>query len=93
MESKISHSTQGVSFDVSADWTQENGTDLFYTADCGQIYGLNGVLPLGAYTAQGLNTPQRKLVLTFCAQAYTNAIEELDFVWYPLNLLWESLTF
>ena len=28
-DSTIIHSTQGVAFEVSADWTQANGTDLF----------------------------------------------------------------
>lgn len=48
----VSYSTQGVSFDVPADWTQAEGTDLFYTADQTQVYGLNGASPLGSYTPQ-----------------------------------------
>ena len=48
----ITHSTQGVAFDVSAEWTQAEGTDLFYTANGKQVYGLNGVSGLGSYTPQ-----------------------------------------
>ena len=53
-DSTIIHSTQGVAFEVSADWTQADGTDLFYIASGKQIYGLNGVSALGAYTPQEL---------------------------------------
>ena len=49
---KVTYSTQGVSFEVPADWTQAEGTDLFYTADGQQVYGLNGVSALGSYTPQ-----------------------------------------
>lgn len=48
----IVHSTQGVVFEVSADWTQAEGTDLFYIASGKQVYGLNGVSALGSYTPQ-----------------------------------------
>ena len=51
--STIIHSTQGVAFEVSADWTQANGTDMFYT-DKNEVYGLNGVSPLGSYEPQTL---------------------------------------
>ena len=51
-ERKVLHSVQGVSFEVSADWSQASGTDLFYTADRKQVYGLNGVSALGSYTPQ-----------------------------------------
>ena len=44
-DSTIIHSTHGVAFEVSADWTQANGTDMFYT-DKNEVYGLNGVSPL-----------------------------------------------
>ena len=53
-DSTIIHSTQGVAFEVSADWTQADGTDLFYIASGKQVYGLNGVSALGAYTPQEL---------------------------------------
>ncbi len=46
--SKVTHSTQGVSFDISADWTQAEGTDMFYT-EKNEVYGLNGMSPLGSY--------------------------------------------
>ena len=46
----ILYSTQGVSFKIPADWTQAEGTDLFYTADQQMVYGLNGVSALGPYT-------------------------------------------
>ena len=49
---KVTHSTHGVRFEVPADWTQSEGTDLFYTADKKQVYGLNGVSALGSYTPQ-----------------------------------------
>ena len=52
MTGKVTYSTQGVSFEVPADWTQAEGTDLFYTADEKQVYGLNGVSALGSYTPQ-----------------------------------------
>ena len=48
----VTHSTQGVAFEVSAEWTQAEGTDLFYTANGKQVYGLNGVSALGSYTPQ-----------------------------------------
>ena len=48
----IVHSTQGVAFEVSADWTQAEETDLFYIASGKQVYGLNGVSALGSYTPQ-----------------------------------------
>ena len=50
--STVTHSTQGVAFEVSADWTQADGTDLFYIASGKQVYGLNGVSALGSYTPQ-----------------------------------------
>lgn len=52
--STIIHSTQGVAFEVSADWTQADGTDLFYIPSGKQVYGLNGVSALGSYTPQEL---------------------------------------
>ena len=52
-DSTIIHSTHGVAFEVSADWTQANGTDMFYT-DKNEVYGLNGVSPLGSYEPQTL---------------------------------------
>ena len=51
--STIIHSTQGVAFEVSADWTQADGMDMFYT-DKNEVYGLNGVSPLGSYEPQAL---------------------------------------
>ena len=48
----VIHSTQGVAFEVSAEWTQADGSDLFYTANGSQVYGLNGVSALGSYTPQ-----------------------------------------
>ena len=145
-DSTIIHSTQGVSFEVSADWTQADGTDLFYIASGKQVYGLNGVSALGAYTPQELYeelvdyyrttnqftdldapeeltpwqssdgvacqvahltgykdtliyctklviAPQKNLVLTFCGQAYKDQVGDPGLVWYPLNLLCESLAF
>ena len=145
-DSTIIHSTQGVAFEVSANWTQADGMDLFYTADQKQVYGLNGVSALGAYTPQELYeelvdyyrttnqftdldapeeltpwqssdgvacqvahltgykdtliyctklviAPQKNLVLTFCGQAYKDQAGDPSKVWYPLNLLCESLTF
>lgn len=50
--SKTTYSAQGVSFDVPADWTQAEGSDLFYTPDQEEVYGLNGASPLGSYTPQ-----------------------------------------
>jgi len=50
--SKIVYSTQGISFDVPEDWTRAEGTDVFYTADQQEVYGLNGVSILGSYTPQ-----------------------------------------
>lgn len=52
VSSKVTHSTQGVAFEVPADWTQAEGTDLFYAAGRPEVYGLNGVSPLGSYTPQ-----------------------------------------
>mgnify|MGYP001030985887 FL=1 len=49
----IIHSTRGVTFVVSADWTQAEGLDMFYT-DKNEVYGLNGVSPLGFYEPQVL---------------------------------------
>ena len=49
---KVSYSTQGVRFEVPTDWTRAEGTDLFYTADGQQVYGLNGVSALGSSTPQ-----------------------------------------
>lgn len=49
---RIAYVTQGVSFHVPTDWTQAEGTDLFYTTDQNQVYGLNGASALGAYSAQ-----------------------------------------
>lgn len=142
----IIHSTQGVAFEVSADWTQADGTDLFYIPSGKQVYGLNGISALGSYTPQefyeelvdryqitnqftGLDAPeeltpwqssdgvacqvahltgykdtliyctklviapQKNLVLTFCGQAYKDRVGDPGLVWYPLNLLCESLTF
>lgn len=42
------HTAQGVVFSVSKDWTQAEGTDLFYTQNGREVYGLNGVSPLGS---------------------------------------------
>lgn len=50
--SYITHSTQGVAFRVPADWTQAEGTELFYAAGRQEVYGLNGVSPLGSYEPQ-----------------------------------------
>lgn len=44
---KVTYSTQGVSFEVSEDWLQAEGMDMFYT-DKNEVYGLNGVSPLGS---------------------------------------------
>ena len=49
---QVTHTAQGVLFQVPADWTQAEGTDLFYTGDESQVYGLNGVSPLGSDTPQ-----------------------------------------
>ena len=46
------YSTQGVAFQVPADWTRAEGTDLFYATGRREVYGLNGVSPLGSYTPQ-----------------------------------------
>ena len=142
----ITHSTQGVAFEVSSDWTQAEGTDLFYIASGKQVYGLNGVSALGSYTPQEVYeelvnyyrttnqftdldapeeltpwqssdgvacqvahmtgykdtliyctklviAPQKNLVLTFCGQAYQDQVGDPSKVWYPLNLLCDSLTF
>ena len=35
--SKVTHSTQGVSFEVSEDWLQAEGMDMFYT-DKNEVY-------------------------------------------------------
>ena len=48
----ITCSTQGVSFQVPADWTRAEGTDLFFATGRPEVYGLNGVSPLGSYTPQ-----------------------------------------
>ena len=48
---KIPYSTQGVSFDIPANWTQAEGTDMFYT-EKNEVYGLNGVSSLGSYEPQ-----------------------------------------
>lgn len=44
---KVTYSTQGVSFEVSEDWLQAEGMDMFYT-DKNEVYELNGVSPLGS---------------------------------------------
>lgn len=49
---EITHSTQGASFTVSAKWTQIDGSDLFFTENGKEIYGLNGVSALGSYLPQ-----------------------------------------
>lgn len=49
---KVTYSTQGVAFTVSAGWTQIDGTDLFVTENRKEAYGLNGVSALGSYTPQ-----------------------------------------
>lgn len=51
-EEATTHSTQGVAFQVPADWTQAEGTDLFYATGRPEVYGLNGVSPLGSYEPQ-----------------------------------------
>ena len=48
----VSCQAEGVLFDVMSDWTQAEGTYMFFTADRNQVYGLNGVSPLGSYTPQ-----------------------------------------
>lgn len=50
--SYTTHSVQGVAFQVPTNWTQAEGLDLFYAAGRREVYGLNGVSPLGAYTPQ-----------------------------------------
>ena len=50
--SYTTHSTQGVAFQVPADWTQAEGTDLFYATGRPEVYGLNGASPLGSYEPQ-----------------------------------------
>lgn len=50
--SKVTRSTKGVAFQVPADWTQAEGTDLFYATGRPEVYGLNGVSPLGSYEPQ-----------------------------------------
>ena len=49
---KMAYSTQGVTFEISADWQQIEGTELFRTADQKQAYGLNGASALGSYAPQ-----------------------------------------
>ena len=49
---KMAYSTQGVTFEISADWQQIEGTELFRTADQKQAYGLNGASALGSYEPQ-----------------------------------------
>ncbi len=51
-DTTVTHSTQGVAFEVSEEWTQAEGTDLFYIASGKQVYGLNGVSALGSYAPQ-----------------------------------------
>ena len=51
-DTAVTHSTQGVAFEVSEEWTQADGTDLFYIASGKQVYGLNGVSALGSYAPQ-----------------------------------------
>ena len=51
-DTAVTHSTQGVAFEVSEEWTQAEGTDLFYIASGKQVYGLNGVSALGSYAPQ-----------------------------------------
>ncbi len=140
------HAAQGVVFEVPADWTQAEGSDLFYTEDSRQVYGLNGASPLGSYTPQAffeeltvyyqtggefdrldlpealspwqskdgtacyttdltgyhgsilyctkiIIAPQKNLVLTFCAQANADDVEDPAPVWETLNTLCSSLTF
>ena len=143
---RIAHPAQGVVFHVPEDWTQIEGTDLFYTENQKQVYGLNGVSALGSYTAQeffedlvgyyrtsnqfdsldapetlsvwqssdGVEchiadltgyqgstlyctrmviAPQKNLVLTFCAQAHKDEIQDPASVWRVLDDLRDSLTF
>lgn len=141
---QASYSSQGVAFDIPAEWTQAEGTDMFYTEDRKEVYGLNGVSPLGSYTPQefledlmalyqgqfdtlsapdtlsewqsadGVDcliadltgqqesllyctkvviAPQKNMVLTFCAQAYMDAIQDPLVVQLALNDLCGSLTF
>lgn len=52
VSSKVSYSTEGITFEVSADWQQIEGTELFRTADQKQAYGLNGASALGSYDPQ-----------------------------------------
>lgn len=49
---KMAYSTQGVTFEISADWQQIEGTELFRTTDQKQAYGLNGASALGSYAPQ-----------------------------------------
>lgn len=46
---KTPYSTQGVTFEISSDWTQAEGSELFYTDGGRKVYGLNGVSALGSY--------------------------------------------
>lgn len=50
--SYTTYSAQGVAFQVPADWTRAEGTDLFYATGRPEVYGLNGVSPLGSYQPQ-----------------------------------------
>lgn len=49
---KMAYSTHGVTFEISADWQQIEGTELFHTTDQRQAYGLNGASALGSYAPQ-----------------------------------------
>ena len=49
---KTPYSTQRVTFEISADWIQAEGSELFYADGGKQVYGLNGVSALGSYAPQ-----------------------------------------
>lgn len=48
------YSAQDVTFQVPADWTQAEGTNLFYAAGRREVYGLNGASPPGILHAPGV---------------------------------------
>lgn len=48
----IRHSTGEITFDIESDWTQAEGTHMFFTKEKEQVYGLNGSSPLTSRTPQ-----------------------------------------
>ena len=58
-----------------------------------QVAHLTGYKDTLIYCTKLVIAPQKNLVLTFCGQAYKDQAGNPSRVWYPLNLLCESLTF